>query len=136
VRHAAGSRLLLLRHWQYAHDWITVERGDPGASRFSRDATVDYDDCCRITDAAHDFLLQIIQRVLGLGEDQDFAPQTRNRIEDERIIEDRLQLAPFSILTRQFEPPDRGFVLRWPRLPRPEPRPSHQDRIRADREHG
>ena len=83
-----------------AHHRIAVEGGDGGAARLAGDAAVDHDDGGGIADACHDLLLQIFERVPGLGEDDDLATKARGRIEHDRVVEDRLQLTPLGVLSR------------------------------------
>ena len=73
-----------------ADDGIAVEGGDGGASRLARDAAMNDDYGRRAPTRRHDLLLKIFQRVAGLSENHDFAPQTGSWIADDRIVEDRL----------------------------------------------
>ena len=109
-------------------------------------------------DGGRDLLLKVFQRVAGLGEDDDLAPQARDGVADDRIVEDRQQLTPFRVLARLLEAerlilkhlqvvdlgaqldrgpgrrsPHRGFPPRRPRLPRPGPRRPRRDRSSGDR---
>ena len=58
------------------------------------------------------FCCEIFERILGLGEDQDFPPQPRCRIEHDRFVEDRLQLAPFRVLAGQLQAQRAIFEVR------------------------
>ena len=63
----------------------------------------------------HDLLLQIVERVLGLGEDHDLATKPGGRIEHFRVVQDRLQFAPLGVLPGQpqTQAPDLQGPSEW-----------------------
>ena len=63
----------------HANDRIGVEGGDGRASGLAGDAAMNHDDRWPIADARRDLLLQVFERVLRLGEDDDLAPQASCR---------------------------------------------------------
>ena len=73
-----------------------------GATRLAGDAAMDDHDAVR-ANRRRDFLLEIFERVAGLGENDDLAPQARDGVADDRIVEDRNQLTPLRILARLLQ---------------------------------
>ena len=121
-----------------------------GAPRFWGNATMNHNHGRSITEPGGIFLLQVFQRVLGLGEDQYFLPQPGCRIEYDRFVKDRFKLAPLCVLPDSFRrsarlrdpsklrfrlrvrqgsaqrSPDPGFSPRLPLLRRRELRRCHR----------
>ena len=69
-----------------ADDRIAVEGSDRSATGFPRNAAMDHHHRRRIAEARGDLMGQIFERVLRLGEDQDFPTQTRCWVEHDGII--------------------------------------------------
>src|SRR5260221_6612413 len=95
-----------------ADDRITVEDGDRRATGLASDPAMDYHHGRSVAKAGRYLLREIFERVLRLGEDEDLAPQTGRRIEHDRLVEDRREVAPFSILPRQLEAQSSVFEIR------------------------
>ena len=96
----------------HADDRVGIEGGDRGAPGFSCDAAVNHDHGSRVAKPGDNLLLQVFERVLGLGEDQDFPPQPGCRIEHDRFVEDRLQLAPLGVLPGKLQAQRASFEVR------------------------
>ena len=64
-----------------------------------------------LREAAPPRLLQVFERVLGLGEDQDFPPQPGCWIEHDRFIKDRLQLTPLRVLPGKLQAQRASFEV-------------------------
>ncbi len=71
-----------------ANHRIGVESGDGGTAGLAGNAAMNHHNRCRIAEARSDLLSEIFQRVLWLGEDQEFPPQAGGGIEHDRLIED------------------------------------------------
>jgi hypothetical protein len=74
----------------HANNRVGIECGNGRAPRFAGNAAM-HDDYGRgVAKPGGNFLLQVFERVLGLGEDQDFPPQASRWIEHDRFVKDRL----------------------------------------------
>ena len=85
-----------------ANDRIGIERCDSGAACLAGNAAMNHDHGCRLANPRCNLLLQIFERVLRLGEDDDLASQSRRGIQHQGLVEDRFQLPPFGVLPRQL----------------------------------
>ncbi len=88
---------------EHAHLWIGIECGDGRTARFAGDAAVNDSNGRRITDTGSNLGLEILQRIFRLREDKDLTARACGRIEHQRLVEHGFELAPFGILTRQFQ---------------------------------
>src|ERR1700693_3404285 len=61
----------------YANDRIRIERSDGRASSFASNATMNYNNRCRLPYPCCDLLLQIFQSIFRLSEDDDLPPEAR-----------------------------------------------------------
>ena len=63
---------------------------------------MNHDDRRPFADARRDLLREVVERVPRLGEDDDLTPEPGGAVEHDRLVQYRLQLAPFRVSAGQL----------------------------------
>jgi hypothetical protein len=87
----------------HPHNRVAVERGNCCPASLARYSAMNHDDRRRFANPRRDILRQVVEGVPRFGEDDDLPPEPGGGVEHDRLVQDRLQLAPFGVPAGQLQ---------------------------------